>query len=32
MKKVTLDNYKKDRYYPKVVNAVARVLARISHR
>jgi len=27
MKKVTLDNYKKDRYYPKVVNAVDRVLA-----
>jgi hypothetical protein len=27
MKKVTLDNYKKDRYQPKVVNAVDRVLA-----
>jgi hypothetical protein len=27
MKKVTLDNYKEDTYYPKVVNAVDRVLA-----
>ena len=27
MKKVTLNNYKKDRYYSKVVNAVDRVLA-----
>jgi len=27
MKKVTLDNYKKDRYYPKVVNAVDQLLS-----
>ena len=27
MKKVTLNNYKKDRYYPKVVKAVDRVLS-----
>ena len=27
MKKVTLDNYKDDTYYPKVVNAVDRVLS-----
>jgi hypothetical protein len=27
MKKVTLDNYKEDKYYPKVVKAVDRVLS-----
>jgi hypothetical protein len=27
VKKVTLDNYKKDRYYPKVVNAVDQLLS-----
>ena len=27
MKRVTLDNYKEDKYYPKVVNAVDRVLS-----
>jgi hypothetical protein len=27
VKKVTLDNYKKDRYYPKVINAVDQLLS-----
>jgi hypothetical protein len=31
MHKVTLENYRKDSYYPKVVAAVKRVLARQRH-
>ena len=28
MKSVTLENYRKDKYYPRVVSAVARILSR----
>jgi hypothetical protein len=28
MKKITLNNYKKDKYYPRVVGAVGRILSR----
>ena len=28
MKKVTFNTYKKDKYYPRVVRAVAKILAR----